>query len=239
VDEFTRLGDHVRRCGVRQFVHSGAFAGALLTLAMSVSSCVTTTVQEIRQASTGIKASESVVVLGRHNNAADESEDDFINCVSNNLSGGSNKVGVISETAFVDAMFPWFEPRTAPLNTSDLPEIVNQPILADKLDSIGVRYVIWIEGNTHRTAQGGAMTCSVSVAGAGCFGFLSWENDSSYEASIWDIRHGTSVGKVSSDANGTSFMPAVIVPIPFIARVQTGACSSMASQLKTFITKDS
>jgi hypothetical protein len=201
--------------------------------------CVTTTVQEIRQASTGISTNESVVVLGRHNNAADESEDDFVSCVSNNLSGGKNGVGVVSQATFVDAMFPWFEPRTAPLNTSDLPEIVNQPILADKLNSIGVRYVIWIEGNTHRTAQGGVMSCSVSVAGAGCFGFLSWENDSSYEASIWDIKHGTSVGKVSSDANGTSFMPAVIVPIPFIARVQTGACTSMASQLRTFITKES
>jgi hypothetical protein len=239
VDEIPRLGDDVRRRDVKQLVRWSACVCALVTLSMGVSSCVTTTVQEIRQASTGIGSNEAVVVLGRHNNSADESEDDFINCVSNNLSGGNNKVGVISEAAFVDAMFPWFEPRTAPLNTSDLPEIVNQPILADKLDSIGVRYVIWIEGNTHRTAQGGAMTCSVSVAGAGCFGFLSWENDSSYEASIWDIRHGTSVGKVSSDANGTSFMPAVIVPIPFIARVQSGACSSMASQLKTFITKES
>ena len=204
-----------------------------------MSGCVTTTVQEIRQASTGIASNESVVVLGRHNNQADESEDEFIHCVSNNLAGGDKKVGVISESAFVDAMFPWFEPRTAPLNTSDLPQIVNQPILADKLDSIGVRYVIWIEGNTHRTSQGGALSCSVTVAGAGCFGFLTWENDSSYEASVWDIKHGTAVGKVSSDANGTSYMPAVIVPIPFIARVQSGACNSMASQLKVFITKES
>lgn len=209
---------------------------ALLSLCCG---CVTTTVQEIRQASTGIASNESVVVLGRHNNSADESEDEFISCVSNNLSGGSNGVGVVPEAQFVDAMFPWFEPRTAPLNTSDLPQIVNQPILADRLDSIGVRYVIWIEGNTHRASQGGAMSCSASVAGAGCFGFLTWENDSSYEASIWDIKNGRAVGKVSSDANGTSFMPAVVVPIPIIARVQTGACNSMASQLKVFLTKES
>jgi hypothetical protein len=219
-------------------VRRSAFVIGIVWL-LNTAGCVTTTVQEIRQGTTGIKSNESVVVLGRHNNAADESEDDFISCVSDNLSGGSNKVGVISQAAFVDAMFPWFEPRTAPLNTSDLPEIVNQPMLADRLDSIGVRYLIWIEGNTHRTAQGGALTCSVSVAGAGCFGFLSWENDSSYEASIWDIKHGVSVGKVSSDANGTSYVPAVVVPIPFIARVQTGACNSMASQLKSFITKES
>ncbi len=56
------------------------------------SGCVTTTVQEIRQASTGIKSHRSsVVVLGRHNNAADESEDDFVSCVSNNLAGGKRR----------------------------------------------------------------------------------------------------------------------------------------------------
>ena len=170
------------RTDVKSFLSAFASVACWSSLSCIAAGCVTTTVQEIRQASTGISHSESVVVLGRHNNAADESEDDFVSCVSNNLSGGKNGVGVVTEAAFVDAMFPWFEPRTAPLNTSDLPEIVNQPILADKLNSIGVRYVIWIEGNTQRTAQGGAMTCSVSVAGAGCFGFLSWENDSSYEA---------------------------------------------------------
>jgi hypothetical protein len=214
--------------------------GLLLCLLAGLSTgCVTTTVQEIRSAATGIGTTESVVVLARHDNAADESEDDFVSCVSGNLTEGKNGIGVMTEADFVDALFPWFEPRTAPLNTSDLPEIVNQPILANKLNSIGVRYVIWIEGNTHRTSSGGAMTCSISVTGAGCFGFLSWENDSSYEASIWDIKNGNSVGKVSSDANGTSFMPAVVVPIPFIARVQTGACNSMSDQLKTFITKES
>jgi hypothetical protein len=200
--------------------------------------CVTTTVQEMREASTGITTSESVVVLGRHDNAAKESEDNFISCVTNNL-GGKGGVGVVTEQTFVDALFPWFEPRTAPLKTADLPDIVGQPLLANRLQSIGVRYLIWIEGTTETTDKGGAMSCSITPAGAGCFGFLSWENDSSYEAQIWDIKNGNVVGKVSSDAIGTSFMPAVIVPVPFIARVQTGACTSLSGQLKAFITKES
>jgi hypothetical protein len=215
-------------------------ATAVLVFAtLFVSGCVTTTVQEIRQAPTGIEATESVVVLGRHDNSSAESEDDFVSCVSNNLGGGRNKMGVINEQQFVDALYPWFEPRTAPLNTSDLPELVAKPLLADRLASIGVRYVIWIEGSTERVDQAGAMTCSITMTGAGCFGFMSWENDSSYEAQIWDIKSGAAVGKVSSDANGTSFMPAIIVPVPFVARVQNSACSSLSERLKTFITKES
>jgi hypothetical protein len=199
-----------------------------------LSGCVSTTVQQVREADTGIAADESVVVLGRqHRN--DQTENDFVQCVSNNMGSGRDKVGVMTEQEFVDALFPWFEPRIAPLNTGDLPELVSQPLLSEKLTATGVRYVIWIEGSTERVDSTGSMTCSIATTGFGCFGFLSWENDSSYEASIWDLRKGTTVGKISSDASGTSFIPAVVVPVPFIARVQSSACGSMAEQLKTFI----
>jgi hypothetical protein len=143
---------------------------------------------------------------------------------------------VIDEQMFRDALFPWFEPRTAPAKTSDLPELMATPVLAERLQEIGLRYLVWIDGSTVRTDSGGSMTCSVTTAGAGCFGFLSWENDSSYEATVWDVRNGNAVGRVSSDAVGTSYMPAIVVPLPFIARVQNSACTSLAGQLKTFIT---
>ena len=56
---------------------------------------------------------------------------------------------------------------------------------------------------------------------------------------MWDIRTGNSVGRISSDAVGTSYMPAVVVPLPFIARVRSSACNSMADQLKRFLTTES
>lgn len=214
---------------------------ALLMVAVAVflGGCVTATVQEIREADTGMEDGESIVVLGRRTlPSRAETEFGFVSCVSRNMRGGSESVEVIDEQSFRDAMFPWFEPRTAPANTSDLPEIINQPNLAQRLEELGLRYLVWIEGDTDRTDSGGSMTCSVTTAGAGCFGFLTWENDSSYEASVWDIRTGESVGKISSDAVGTSYMPAVVVPLPFIARVRSSACNSMADQLKTFLTSD-
>ncbi|NJN52678.1 MAG: hypothetical protein HC809_13890 [Gammaproteobacteria bacterium] len=179
------------------------------------------------------------MVLGRHHKGGEDIEDNFVDCVSDNLNGGSKKLAVIREDAFVDALFPWFEPRTAPLNTSDLPEIIAHPLLSERLDSIGVRYVVWVEGATQRTDSLGSMACSAGPTGAACFGFLSWEDDSFYEAAIWDIKSGAQVGKVSSDAVGTSYVPAVILPVPFLARVQNSACNSLAAQLKLFITNES
>ena len=217
----------------------GRWPALLIPAAMilSLGGCVTSTVQEIREGNTGISDGDSIAVLGRRAlPSSSETETGFVSCVSHGVRHGGNGIDVIDEQTFRDAMFPWFEPRTAPLNTSDLPEIISQPYLAKRLKELGLRYLVWIQGDTDRTDSGGSMTCSLTAAGAGCFGFLTWENDSSYEASVWDIRTGQAVGKISSDAVGTSYMPAVVVPLPFIARVRASACNSMAHQIKTFLT---
>lgn len=179
---------------------------------------------------------DAIVVLGRRSRPTNsETELDFVTCVAKGVNNGADGLSVVSENDFMDAMFPWFEPRTAPANTQDLPELLGQPLLAARLEEIGLRYVVWIDGSTQRTDSGGSLTCSVTPSGGGCFGFLSWENDSNYEASIWDIETGTTVGRVASEAVGTSYMPAIVVPIPIIARVRTSACNSLSTQLKTFL----
>lgn len=219
---------------------SRLFALLPMLMALPLGGCVTATVQEIREADTGLEAHESIAVLGRRTLPSQaETEFGFVSCISRHMRGGGNALNVIDEQEFRDALFPWFEPRTAPANTSDLPEIINQPNLSKRLNELGLRYLVWIEGDTDRTGSGGSLTCSVTTAGAGCFGFLTWENDSSYEASVWDVRTGRSVGKLSSDAVGTSYMPAVVVPLPLIARVRSSACNSLADQLKVFLTAES
>lgn len=221
--------------------HRGSLLTALLTtgIALLLGGCVTATVQEVRQAATGMSTGDSVVVLGRAGTVRGaETEEDFVSCIGRNMSGGQSAVAVINQQDFQDAMFPWFEPRIAPVATTDLPELLAQPRMAQRLSEIGLRYLIWVDGSTQRTDESGSMSCTVTPGGAGCFGFLTWEHDSAYEASIWDVRNGRPVGKVSSDANGTSFMPAVVVPVPFIARVRAQACNSMANQLKSFVVDD-
>jgi hypothetical protein len=155
--------------------------------------------------------------------------------VSKNMGGGGDSVAVVTEQQFMDAMFPWFEPRTAPLDSSELPQMFSQPALAERLREIGLKYLVWVEGSTKRTSQSGSLSCTATPGGAGCFGFLTWDNDSSYEASVWNTHTGKTAGRVSSDAEGTSYVPAVVIPIPIIARVQHSACGSLADQLKIFV----
>jgi hypothetical protein len=204
--------------------------------ALALSGCVTSTIEQVRESATGMTDVDSVVVLGRRNRPSQtQTELDFIDCVSDNMGGGSNGVAMITEQDFMDAMFPWFEPRTAPLSTTELPGLLQQPVLAERLREIGLKYLVWVEGSTKRTSQTGSMSCTATPGGAGCFGFLTWENDSSYEASVWNAHTAKTAGKVSSEAAGTSYIPAIVIPIPIIARVQKSACSKLADQLKVFI----
>ena len=214
---------------------SNIFRCTVITLSILVlGGCITATVEEVRERATGITMSDAVVVLGRRSRPSNnETEIDFIDCVADNLD--DNAIKVLNEQEFVDATFPWFEPRTAPVSANELPALLDEPLLAQRLEQLGLRYVIWVQGQTKRVSQSGSMTCGVGAGGGGCFGFLTWENDASYEASIWDTQQQRAAGRVSSDAAGTSYMPALVVPIPIIARVQNNACTGLANQLEVFI----
>lgn len=208
--------------------------------AMALSGCVTATVQQVREASTGIGEDDLVVVLGRRHKTSSETETDFVDCVSDQITRKTDAVNVMSESQFVDAVFPWFEPRTAPLDVGDLSKVISRPLVAERIDEIGVRYLVWIEGNTVRSAESGRLTCNI-VSGAipACIGFLSWDSDSNYEASIWDVESGIHAGRVSAEASGTSFVPALVVPIPIIAQVRQSACTGLSDQLRAFLASES
>ena len=214
--------------------------GATGLCAMALSGCVTATVQQVREASTGIGEDDLVVVLGRRHKTSSETETDFVDCVSDQITRKTDAVNVMSESQFVDAVFPWFEPRTAPLDVGDLSKVISRPLVAERIDEIGVRYLVWIEGNTVRSAESGRLTCNI-VSGAipACIGFLSWDSDSNYEASIWDVESGIHAGRVSAEASGTSFVPAVVVPIPIIAQVRQSACTGLSDQLREFLASES
>ena len=49
---------------------------------------------------------------------------------------------------------------------------------------------------------------------------------------MWDVRAKESIAKISAEAAGTSYMPALIVPVPLIARVQAAACDGLTTQLQ-------
>lgn len=206
--------------------------------AASSTACVTSTVQDARQGVTGISEGDSIVIMAKSYHLGNETERKYIRCIEDNLARGRSGLNVIPHDEFIDSLFPWFEPRTAPAETKNLAKLMERPGVAQRIAEQGVRYIVWLDGDTERVAGGGSLSCAAGPGGGGCFGFAWWQNDADYDASIWDLDGLESAGTVSADVSGTSFMPAIVIPLPFIARTQSKACKSLADQLHAFIVQD-
>ena len=207
----------------------------LLAALAAIAGCTSTTVDEFRQGETGIASDEAVVILGRRQASDYETRSEFVQCVGDRMARGEGAINVVPEQEFVDAMFPWFEPRTAPLRTRDLEQLMSENVVAEKMSEFGIRYIVWLDGFTETTDRGGSISCTIGPGGGGCFGFGTWEDDANFDARVWDVGSLTNVGTINTDATGQSYLPALVVPIPLIARVEANACSRLATQLKDFV----
>jgi hypothetical protein len=208
----------------------------LLTLGLSGVGCMTTRVEESKNAATGLRSGESVVILATSYHKGKATEGKFLECVNDQVQRGPHGVKVHSNLEFTDALFPWFEPRMMPQNAEALPELLQRPGVTERIEQRGIRYIVWINGATEQTSGGGSLSCAVGPGGGGCFGLTWWEDDASYDAAVWDLQQKIDTGKVSADAHGTSMIPALIIPLPLIARTQTAACKGLARELQQFIT---
>jgi len=204
-------------------------------MASTLSGCMTNRVEESKNAATGILDGESVVIMEASYHTGNDTEDKFIDCVSKAVQKGSNGISVFPDEAFVDALFPWFEPRTMPQEPEALPDLFARPGVSERMKDSGVRYIVWVTGATEQSASGGSLSCAVAPGGGGCFGLAWWEDDAVYEAAIWDVRDGKSAGEVSANVHGTSVIPALVIPVPLIARTQAAACKGLARELQLFI----
>jgi len=208
----------------------------LLTLPFLAACGVTSRIEPYKQTDTVIRDGEHVVILARKHHATHEAEDEFVQCVAEDLARGSRGIDVYSSREFEDKMYPWFEPSMAPLSTDDLAKLLERPGVLEQVKDTGVRYLVWLDGSTDRVSSGGGITCAAGVGGAGCMGLAWWEDDARYDATVWDIERLEAAGTIHADYKGRSVMPAIIVPLPFIARPQAKACRGLTDQLRQFLT---
>ena len=93
----------------------------------------------------------SVVILGRRHASDYETEPDFVSCVGQYVASRDKSVNVIGELEFLNALYPWFEPRTAPMHPQDIERLLEQKPVQEKLTALKVEYMIWLDGSTVRS----------------------------------------------------------------------------------------
>lgn len=208
----------------------------LVTLSFLSACGVTSRMEPYKQTNVVIGEGDQVVVLARKHHATHEAEEGFVDCISDALARGRDGIDVHSTKEFEDTLYPWFEPSMAPLSTEELSDLLEKPGVMDRVRGTGVRFLVWLDGSTERTSSGGGISCAAGVGGAGCMGLAWWEDDARYDATVWDIEQLESAGTIYADFKGRSVMPAIIIPIPLIARPQAKACRGLTDQLREFLT---
>lgn len=212
---------------------------------------MTSKVDETRHVAAAIQPNESIVILKKPQLEGVGTEGEFLSCVQEKLGGelvhpqegqsakpasSSVPFKIYGEQQFEDAMFPWFEPSTAPANAAGLKTLLEHPGITERLTQIGVRYVVWLDGNTRKTDGGGSVACAIGPGGGGCFGVGWWDKEADYVATVWDLNTATELGTVTADVTGTSVLIGAVAPIPIITPVQGKACSRLSEQLRSFLT---
>lgn len=210
-------------------------SAALMTVAsLGLTGCMSARIQESRELPTQIAAGESVVILAKPQIEGAAADAQFMDCVGKSLGSGGQGIAVHDNDRFVDNLFPWLEPATAPTRAEGVTQLLLRPGVSDRIAATGVRYLIWLDGSTKKKDGGGSLACGAAPGAAGCIGFGWWENESDYEATIWDLKQAKSAGSVETNVTGTSAIIGAVVPLPFIARVEGTACRRLADQLQVF-----
>jgi hypothetical protein len=209
---------------------------AALPIVGLLGGCMTAKLDENRFLPTKIEKDEGLVILAKPQVEGTGAEEDFMGCVGKKLQEAKEPFKVYANQDFQNALYPWFEPSTAPVRAEGVNSLLSRPKVARRLAETGVRYVVWVDGNTKKTDGGGSIACGAAPGAAGCIGFGWWEKQSDYVATVWDLKTAKSAGSVSTNVTGTSALVGLIVPLPFIARVQGTACDRLAGQLRTFLT---
>jgi len=209
-----------------------------VVLALVCGCAATTTIDEYRPSATQITiaSGEKVVVLGRRDAGHYDTDADFVECVADKMAGGT--IAVMPESVFIDAIYPWFEPRTAPKSLSRMKRLIEEPTVRKQVQTLEIRYMVWLDGSTQTTGKAGSMSCGLGPTGGGCLGFTQWDKSSVYEAIIWDLDDLSEKGRIRVDSEGTSYLIGVVAPIPLLSPVKSSACSGLGNQLKSYFSEE-
>jgi hypothetical protein len=144
-------------------------------------------------------------------------------------------VRLVPHRAFVDQLYPWLEPSTTSIDDDFAATLLGRKGVRERIAVSGVRYLITIDGLTNVVDKSGSISCAIGPGGGGCIGVAFWRKTSGYQANIWDLQRGVSLGTVGTDVTGNSVFIGALVPLPFIAPVQSTACNRMANELQRFL----
>ena len=154
-------------------------------------------------------------------------------CLTEQISTACPGSSFVPQDSIRDAFFPLLEPATQPDSEEAFAALLARsdirPRVVKRLD-----YLVTLTGDTAEEHNGGIL-CGAGYGGGGCLGFAWINKDTRISVVIWDLAGAAPAGHQESRVEGTTFIPAFILPIPIPALTEGAACRDMSRQVLEFI----
>lgn len=158
-------------------------------------------------------------------------------CLHDRLAGTYPDGDFVVSSSIRDLLFPYLEPATQPMDDESFLALLSRNSVHARLAE-HIDYLVTFSGETTKEERGGIL-CGAGYGGGGCLG-LAWTNkDTQLRAVIWDLHSQTPAARQESRSQGTSWMPAFLLPIPIPALTEREACHDMSRHIIEFIDRGS
>ncbi len=161
-----------------------------------------------------------------------------LKCLRERLARAKPPVDLVSAADVRMAFFPWLEPSLALAAAEDVQRWLAEPAIRQKMDALGIRYVLEFHGGTKMETPGGGVLFGAGFGAGGFFGYAYGTRESSFAVSILDVEQAAKPRDASVTERGSVHIPAFILPVPFIAATEKKACDELAGRIHEMLGKD-
>lgn len=154
-------------------------------------------------------------------------------CLLKKIANDCPQTRLVPEDGVRDAFFPLMEPGTQPATAEEFAALLARADVKARLRK-RLDFLLAFSGGTEEDTRGGVL-CGAGYGGGGCFG-LAWINkETRIDVVIWDIDQAVPVEAPTTLVEGTTWVPALLLPIPIVAMTESDACRDMGRQIVDFI----
>lgn len=152
-------------------------------------------------------------------------------CLAAALEAEAPGIRVVSQQLIRAALYPRLEPATQPASPEAFAELLARGAVQERLSALGLTHLVAFSGGSEAPPFEGGIFCGGGFGAGGCFGF-AWRNEDTHlYASLWDLDERRQVFEEKVHKEGSSYVPAFILPIPLLADTHASACRELGARI--------
>lgn len=153
-------------------------------------------------------------------------------CMIEEIKGNELSLQAVSLYSLQDQLYPWLSRSNYPRRLNELQLIVKEPAVKERLQSLGIQYLLNWDGETTLATPEG----DLYMTPYGVIGYESTDKKSVIKADLLAVEEGKVVNSFEITREGTELMLGLVfMPLPIFSDTEEDACEEISRQIETFI----